>query len=213
MRLAAGLALLTMLALASPAGAAFMHYTGDMDDAQEVAPGVPGTTTGTASVDLQLHDLGGGQFSLTMQILFTDHFNFMNVGGANNGGTEIVSNLHIHNQVRGVSGGVVWGIIGPDNDTDNDTVLVNNGDGTTLITTEWDMLEGSGLGNFLTIAGAQLGLLEALAGEDVALYLNLHTTEASGGAIRGQIVKVPEPFAALLLALGLGALARHRPAA
>ncbi len=85
--------------LAAPAGAASL-FTANMDNTQEVAPGVPGTTTGTASVDLQLNDLGGGNFSLSMQLLFTSDFNFTAFGGTNTG-TEIVSNLHVHNAPRG----------------------------------------------------------------------------------------------------------------
>src|SRR5688572_22357279 len=128
---------LAFLVLTSPAFAA-TQFTADMDNLQEVAPGTPGTTTGTADVDIQLNDLGGGNFSLTMQLLFSSDFNFVNFGGANTG-TELVSNLHVHNAARGVSGSVVWGIFAPDHDVDNDSALVSNPDGTTLITSEWDL--------------------------------------------------------------------------
>jgi hypothetical protein len=190
---------------AFPAGAATI-FTADMDNTQEVAPGVPGTTTGTASVDIQLNDLGGGNFSLTMQILFTSDFNFMNFGGPNTG-TEVVTNLHVHNATRGASGGVVWGIFAPDHDVDNDSALVSNPDGTTLITSEWDLTEGNGL---VTLANFLAALQAATPGSDVNLYLNVHTTDAPGGAIRGQFVAVPEPVSGALLALGIGLLARTR---
>ena len=194
---------LSLLVLTSPAFAATM-FTADMDNLQEVAPGVPGTTTGTAEVDLQLNDLGGGNFSLTMQLLFTSDFNFVNFGGANTG-TELVNNLHVHNAARGASGAVVWGIFAPDHDVDNDSVLVSNPDGTTLITSEWDLNEGNGS---VTLANFLAALQAATPGQDVPLYLNVHTSDAAGGAIRGQFVAVPEPSTALLLLVGLLALAQ-----
>ena len=185
-----------------PVGATTI-FTADMDNTQEVAPGVPGTTTGTADVDLQLNDLGGGNFSLTMQILFTSDFNFVNFGGPNTG-SEVVTNLHVHNAARGASGGVVWGIFAPDHDVDNDSALTSNLDGTTLITSEWDLTEGNGVVTLATFLAALQG---ATPGSDVALYLNVHTSEAPGGAVRGQFVGVPEPRTVLFLAMGLLGLA------
>lgn len=178
-------------------------FTADMDDTQEVAPGMPGTTTGSATVDLQLNDLGGGNFSLSMQILVTSEFNFSAFGGPDVG-EEMVGNLHIHNQVRGMAGDVVWGIFEPDHDVDNDSALVANPDGTILITSEWDMTEGNGT---VTLADFLDDLQNAGVGEDVALYLNLHTADAPGGAIRGQLVGVPEPSTTVLLAASLGVFA------
>ena len=186
----------------SPASAATI-FTADMDNTQEVAPGLPGTTTGTAQVDLQLNDLGGGNFSLTMQLLFSSDFNFVNFGGPDTG-TELVSNLHVHNQARGAAGSVVWGIFAPDHDVDNDSSLTSNPDGTTLITSEWDLTEGNGP---ITLANFLAELQAATPGSDVTLYLNVHTSDAPGGAIRGQFVAaVPGPASGALLALGIALL-------
>jgi hypothetical protein len=199
-------ALAAFLAIAStPAGAASL-FTAQMDQSQEVSPGTPGTTTGTASVDLQLNDLGGGNFSLSMQLLFSSDFNFRNFGGVDTG-AEVVTNLHVHNAARGASGGVVWGIFAPDHDVDNDSALVNNPDGTTLITSEWDLTEGNGT---VTLANFLPALQAAVVEADLPLYLNAHTTDAAGGAIRGQFVAVPEPGAAGLLGIGVGLVAFAR---
>jgi hypothetical protein len=85
-----------------------------MDESQEVAPNGASNTPGTARVDLQLNDPRAGNYSLTLQMELDDIFNFMNLpGGVDNGGEQIVGNLHIHNQVRGQSGSVVWGIFAP----------------------------------------------------------------------------------------------------
>ena len=186
------------MGMVSPVTAA-TQFTANMDDSQEVSPGVPGTTTGTASVDAQLNDLGGGDFSLTIQALFTSDFNFMNFGGDDNGGEEIVRNMHIHNAARGDGGGVVWGVFAPDQDLDDDTVVTSNPDGTTMITTEWDLNEGN-----VALADFLAELQAATPGSDVNLYLNLHTTEATGGAIRGQFVAVPEPASLAILAAAGG---------
>lgn len=222
MRVATGAALALFLG-ASPAGAASM-FTAIMNDAQEVPPGGQSNAAGQARASLQLVET---EFpvdpyvvititSLTMQIDFDPVFNFKNMpGGIDNGGTEIVQNLHIHNQVRGQNGGVVWGIFAPDHDTDDDAVLFNDTtNGTTRITAEWDQSEGAGgPPPTVTLLDFVAALRAAGPGGDVPLYLNLHTAADPAGAIRGQIVGAPEPAVALLLLAALGGAAwRRRPA-
>jgi hypothetical protein len=206
----------SLLLAAAPAGAA-PFYSAPMNDAQEIAPGGTSNTTGTAIASLELLDnfdpiYGGGTISLQMEIVFDPIFNFRNFAGAgaiDNGGTQIVSNLHIHNAARGVNGVVVWGIFEPDHDTDEDSALFNLPGGFTRITSEWDLTEGNGT---VTLANFLDALRTAGPGQDVPLYLNLHSGVDPAGVIRGQIVGAPEPATLLLLALGLAVLARQRGA-
>jgi hypothetical protein len=201
-----------MLLAAAPAWGA-STFSAMLNDAQEVAPGGTSNTPGTASASLQLFEFfdpyyGGGTAWLSMQIVFDPVFNFRNMpGGIDNGGTQIVSNLHIHNAARGVNGGVVWGIFEPDHDTDEDSSLVNLPGGFTQIYSEWDLTEGNGT---VTLANFLEALRTAGPGQDVPLYLNLHTDLDPVGAIRGQIVGAPEPGTLLLLASGLAFLLRQR---
>ena len=60
------------------------------------------------------------------------------------------------------------------------------------------------VGNAVLGAGQVSDLLAGL------WYLNLHTTEFTGGEIRGQVLAIPEPNTLLLLAGGLGLLAATR---
>lgn len=63
-----------------------------------------------------------------------------------------------------------------------------------------------------TAAGAEAGLLAGMAAHQA--YLNVHSTFAPGGEIRGQLTFVPEPQAWALMILGFGmagaALRRRR---
>ena len=58
------------------------------------------------------------------------------------------------------------------------------------------------IGNAVLSASQEADLLAGL------WYLNLHTTFANGGEIRGQVI--PEPSTALLLGAGLAGLAARR---
>ena len=95
----------------------------------------------------------------------------------------------------------------PDSDTDGDTAFDFLPDGRTRIQGEWDLGEGDGSFTLESFLG---GLEAALAGEDTALYLNIHTEADGAGAIRGHVVAVPEPGVVAQLLLGLGALGAWR---
>jgi hypothetical protein len=110
-----------------------------------------------------------------------------------------VTASHIHAAPAGVNGGIVFGFIGPNSDTNGDLVI-DPVAGT--IVSAWDLTEGNG-----TTLGDQLTNL--FAG---GLYINVHTPAFPGGEIRGQILPVPEPGSLALLAIGLIAIAFVRRA-
>lgn len=88
-----------------------------------------------------------------------------------------VTALHFHNAPPGNNGGVVFGLIGPNHDTDDLVIDPVAG----RLTGVWEETDSNPL-------GVQLTNLQA--GD---LYLNVHTTGFGGGAIRGQVL--PAMFA------------------
>ena len=115
-------------------------------------------------------------------------------------------NAHIHagpTAIPGMNGPVVWGFFGaPFNDNNPNDVVVTpftTGVGGT-ISGKWDLPEGNS-----TTLTAQLPNI--LSGHS---YINFHTTQFTGGEIRGalEVVSTPEPSTTAMFALaGLGLLA------
>lgn len=149
-----------------------------------------------------LNDLGG-DFSLDYSVTISSEINFVNFDAAlDNGANNNASGFHIHNAPRGINGGVVYGIFGPDHDRDDDVIATLGIDGSTTFTGTWGVADGSTAGN---LNGFGPGLLAAGLG-DVDLYFNIHTPVSGSGEIRGQLVAVPEPNALMLLGLGVMAI-------
>lgn len=197
-------ALLAGLALslvAFPAGAATM-FVANLEAAQEVPPSTA-LGFGVASLQLTLDT----QNHLAFALVVTPTFDFTAFGGGGAGGSDVLG-LHIHNAARGANGPVVFGMIAPNSDTDGDLMFSNLGLAGTLVEGEWD----SGEGNAADLDDFVAALLAALPGEEVDLYLNLHTASFPAGAIRGQLVAVPEPRIAALLAVALAGLVLGRRA-
>ena len=101
-----------------------------------------------------------------------------------------VVGVHIHNAPRGDDGGVVFGLISPNSD-ENDDLIMDPVAGTLF--SAWDLTEG----NNTTLADQIPALLSA------GLYFNVHTPRNQPGEIRGQIV--PEPSALVMICGALAA--------
>jgi hypothetical protein len=183
---------------------AAIHFTTTLDSAQEVAPNVstsPATGFGTLTL------LGApGSFSLA----YTVTIDGLDLGpltdgdaGTSPSDSNDVTGFHIHNAARGVNGGVVYGIFGPDHDVNNNVSVTIHPNGSATIVGSWDPVDGNPAGNINTFGPTMAGLTP---GQDAPLYFNFHTVQFGGGAIRGQIVAVPEPGTWALLIAGLAGL-------
>jgi len=179
---------LLVIATAAPA-LAVTNFTATLtSDQEDPDTGFPGSGTAT----LQLND---AQDILSIDIQLTG----VDLDGTQTTDTnDDASAFHIHAAPAGSNGGVVFGFIGPNNDTNGDLVI-DAVAGT--VTSAWDAGEGNN-----TTLTAQISTLL-----NDGLYLNLHTPQFGGGAIRGQILLVPEPTTgALALVIGLFGIVRRR---
>ena len=102
-----------------------------------------------------------------------------------------------------INGPVVWGFFGaPFNDNnpnDFNFMAFATGVGGTFSGT-WDAPEG----NNTTLTAQLANILEGRS------YINFHTTQFTGGEIRGNIAPIPEPGTMALLGMGLAGLAARR---
>ena len=96
-----------------------------------------------------------------------------------------VTNAHFHNQARGVSGPVVFGLISPAQDSD-DLAIVLNADGSWSVSGRWETTDPAPINPFAGV------LDSATVGSDVPLYFNVHTVQFGGGAVRGQLVAIAD---------------------
>jgi hypothetical protein len=187
-------------------------FVANLTNSQEVPPANPTTSTGSP----RPASFGAATFVLnTAQTAMTFSATIFNIDITGSQTAEVNDNLvaaHIHagpNVAPGVNGPVVWGFFGtPFNDNNpNDVVMTpfSTGVGGTF-SGKWDAPEGNN-----TTLAAQLPNI--LAGRS---YINFHTTQFTGGEIRGAINAVPEPSALTLFStgaagiLGLGWFRAHR---
>ncbi|MDB2407652.1 CHRD domain-containing protein [Jannaschia sp.] len=90
-----------------------------------------------------------------------------------------VTTAHIHVGARGSDGGVVFAFL-----DDDDLTATLNDDGSWTMTGIW--AENEGFDAF------QTAFATTAPGEDLDLYVNIHTTGFEGGEIRGQIVSAAD---------------------
>src|SRR5215213_5079415 len=97
-----------------------------------------------------------------------------------------VTSHHVHNAPRGVNGPVVFGQINPAHDTDDLSIVRN--DGSWTVRGRWETTDpaATSISNFANqLAAAQVG-------SEVALYFNAHTTPFPAGEIRGQWIAIAD---------------------
>ncbi len=94
-----------------------------------------------------------------------------------------VTNLHVHSENPGHAGAVVFGQIGPAQDTTGVTFsAVINGNGSTTFQGQWENSDPSST-NFASFSPM---LATSPVGFNAPLYFNAHTSGFPGGEIRGQ---------------------------
>jgi serralysin len=152
-----------------------LHFTGD----QEVPPtGSEATGTGTVHWD---GSAGAAAYEYTVSGL--DFGPVLGLEPQTETTADDVTIMHVHNAPPGVSGPIVFGLIGPAQDTDDLSIVLND-DGSWTVSGAWEVTDPANV-SIETFAEA---LDAASAGEDVPLYFNVHTVTFPAGEIRAQWV-------------------------
>ena len=172
-------------------------FTANLTNSQENPPTNPTTSTGAArpaSFGTATFILNDAQTALAFTATI---FNIDVTGSQSPDVNDNLLNAHIHCCAPpGTNASVVWGFFGaPQNDVNPNDRVVNpfaSGVGGTF-GGKWDAPEGNGT----TLAAQLAGIIAGGA------YINFHTTQFTGGELRGQIRLAPEPAAVILLGIGI----------
>jgi CHRD domain-containing protein len=185
--------------LSGPGAYADTIFFANLTNSQEVPPAAPLLTSTGAP---RPASFGTATFilndAMTALVLTATIFNIDVTGSQTADTFDNLVAAHIHAPAPvGTNASVRWGFFGtPDNDINpDDLVLVPfpSGVGGTFAS-KWDAPEGNG---GTTLAEQLPSILAGLS------YINFHTVQFPGGEIRGQILKVSEPAAFILLGIGL----------
>lgn len=146
----------------------------------------PGSGSATFAVNTDDGSIASVDYTVTIDGL--DASGFTDMSGTSSGDDDI-RGLHVHNADRGDTGGIVFGILGDpsenatlDPTTSDDADLEMSVDnGTLTLTGTWDPDEATDPNSFAD------ALMNTATGEDVPLYLNVHSSGNLGGEVRGQL--------------------------
>ncbi|MEX0885796.1 MAG: CHRD domain-containing protein [Phycisphaeraceae bacterium] len=172
----AAVALALGFAVAQPAQADLLLFTSTLLPENELHTDVQSNAAGVAIMSV---DTDTGLFDLTLWVTGIDQ-------------ADLTANpFHIHIGGPEVSGGIIFGFLGVDNDwTTNGSLLVRE-----IVDAQFDQA-------FIDTYWDDL-----LAGDT---YLNVHTSAYPPGEIRGQLIPVPEPTSLGLVAIGVGVMLTGR---
>ncbi len=151
--------------------------------AQEAPTPVASGASGFGTV---LWDEAAGAAAYTFTVAGLDFGPVLGLAPRTAGTADDVTIMHVHNAPRGVNGPVVFGQIGPAQDPDDLSIVLND-DGSWTVSGVWEATDPANapIENF----AEYLDL--AFAGLEVPLYSNIHTTTFPGGEIRAQWTAEP----------------------
>jgi Ca2+-binding RTX toxin-like protein len=157
------------------------------DSAQEVGTGSTSTATGLGTV---VYDDVAVTATYSFSVTGLDFGELLNGGVADTADpNDDVTLMHFHSAARGANGGVAYDLLplAVTDDDDDFTFSANNG-GTRSFNGVWETTDTANT-SLNTFAAALAG---AVPGNDVNLYLNIHSAQFGGGAIRGQWVCIAD---------------------
>ena len=158
---------------------------------QETSPpgGTGSTATGLGTV---IYDSVANTAAYNITVTGLDFGAILGGPAQTSNPNDNVTNFHVHNQAPGIAGPVVFGQIGPAQDTTGTAFsAVINVNGSTTLKGQWEASDPAST----SINSFSAALAAATAGTTVNLYFNAHTSGFAAGEIRGQWVCIADDLA------------------